>query len=79
MKVVERNGIYYEKYPQDVKRVRNVLKYLDSNKVSTPNGGNLTVNRFLQLGIKFGMRAGIDEVHGKSELERVGVDTCRGF
>ncbi|EJD03345.1 alpha/beta-hydrolase [Fomitiporia mediterranea MF3/22] len=62
-RVAQRNKIYYEKYPQDIMRVRNILSYLESNEVTLPNGGRLSVNRWLQLGIKFGMENGIDEVH----------------
>jgi pimeloyl-ACP methyl ester carboxylesterase len=62
-KVYERNVLYYQKYPADVKRVRNILRHLDLNKVILPNGGNLTPNRFLHLGLEFGMHGGIDRIH----------------
>ncbi|KAF8166850.1 alpha/beta-hydrolase [Pholiota molesta] len=62
-KVYERNALYYEKYPNDVKRVREILRHLDVNKVVLPNGGNLSANRFLHLGLNFGMHGGIDRVH----------------
>lgn len=73
-KVYERNALYYEKYPADVKRVRlvfiqwtglclyllcyqvrDILRHLEKNPITLPNGGTLTVNRFLQLGLDFGM------------------------
>lgn len=53
-KVKERNRIYYKKYPNDIKRVRTILKHLSSKEVSLPNGGHLTPRRFLQLGLAFG-------------------------
>ncbi|KAJ6589968.1 alpha/beta-hydrolase [Mycena vulgaris] len=59
----KRNEIYYQKYPQDVKRVRNILAYLEENKVILPNGGQLTVSRWLQLGIQLGAAGGIDQIH----------------
>ncbi|KAJ3829626.1 alpha/beta-hydrolase [Lentinula raphanica] len=62
-KVTHRNKIYYEKYPEDVRRVRDIARYLEGNAVVLPNGGNLTVRRFQQLGIDFGMSGGIDRVH----------------
>ncbi|TRM58589.1 Alpha/Beta hydrolase protein [Schizophyllum amplum] len=62
-RVVERNKIYYEKYPQDIKRVRVILRYLETNTVTLPNGGRLSVKRFQMLGIGFGMKGGIDDVH----------------
>ncbi|KAG6842433.1 hypothetical protein C0991_007563 [Blastosporella zonata] len=58
-----RNAVYYEKYPGDVKRVRDILAYLECHQVKLPNGGNLTPSRFLQLGLKFGNAGGIDWVH----------------
>ncbi|KAF8900263.1 alpha/beta-hydrolase [Gymnopilus junonius] len=62
-KVYERNVLYYQKYPGDVKRVRDILRHLDSNQVVLPNGGYLSPTRFLQLGLEFGMHGGIDRVH----------------
>jgi len=59
----KRNEIYYRKYPQDVKRVRDILTYLEANEVILPNSGQLTVNRWLHLGVRFGMTGGIDHVH----------------
>ncbi|KAJ7048675.1 alpha/beta-hydrolase [Mycena amicta] len=61
--VLERNKVFYEKYPRDIQRVRQILNYLDSNKVRLPNGGLLSPSRWLQLGIDFGMHGGIDRVH----------------
>lgn len=53
-KVKERNETYYKKYPQDIKRVRDILKHLKENEVILPNSGHLTPRRFLQLGLAFG-------------------------
>ncbi|KAF5384481.1 hypothetical protein D9757_006453 [Collybiopsis confluens] len=58
--VVKRNKIYYAKYPKDV---RDIAAYLEANSVILPGGGHLTVSRFQQLGIDFGMAGGIDRVH----------------
>ncbi|KAL5484904.1 hypothetical protein ACEPAI_7546 [Sanghuangporus weigelae] len=62
-RVASRNKIYYEKYTQNIQRIRNILAYLENNDVVLPNGGRLSVSRWLQLGMKFGMTNGIDEVH----------------
>ncbi|KAG6919040.1 hypothetical protein DXG01_009750 [Tephrocybe rancida] len=62
-RVLARNAVYYEKYPGDIKRVRDILAYIDANRVTLPNGGTLTPSRFLQLGLKFGGSGGIDAVH----------------
>ncbi|KAG2141327.1 alpha/beta-hydrolase [Suillus clintonianus] len=63
VKVEERNKVYYGKYPKDVQNVRRILSFLASNNVVLPNGGNLTVSRWLQLGMQFGSHGGIDRVH----------------
>ncbi|KAF8589754.1 alpha/beta-hydrolase [Ramaria rubella] len=62
-RVVKRNLVYYEKYPQDVKRVRAILAHLDTHAVTVPNGGNLTPRRWLHLGLEFGGHGGIERIH----------------
>ncbi|KAK1217229.1 hypothetical protein PQX77_020119 [Marasmius sp. AFHP31] len=62
-KVITRNHRYYEKYPRDVRRIRDIVAHLESNNVELPNGGRLTVNRWQGLGIEFGFAGGIDRVH----------------
>ncbi|KAJ6104943.1 Proline iminopeptidase [Penicillium sp. IBT 16267x] len=52
-KVLDRNTAYYAKYPEDVERVKTIMKYLTANKVALPSGW-LTPARFQQLGILFG-------------------------
>lgn len=59
----ERNIHYYNKYTQDVSRVKNILQYLHENKVDLPNGGILSVERFQQLGLNFGANGGTDSIH----------------
>ncbi|KAJ5927777.1 Proline iminopeptidase [Penicillium verhagenii] len=61
-KVLERNIVYYDKYPEDAERVKTIMKYLAANKVALPSGW-LTPARFQQLGIMFGFHGGIDSVH----------------
>ncbi|KAF8918203.1 alpha/beta-hydrolase [Mucidula mucida] len=62
-RVIKRNKIYYEKYPQDIKRVRDIMSYLEANEVKVTNGGRLSPNRWQHLGMDFGMHNGIDRVH----------------
>lgn len=54
LKVKSRNKVYYEKYPRDIKRVRDIMKYLENNEVFMPSEGMLTPERFLSLGLAFG-------------------------
>jgi pimeloyl-ACP methyl ester carboxylesterase len=59
VRVMKRNGEYYEKYPEDVERVKRVVKFLRRVTVRVQGGeGFLGARRFLQLGISFG-------AHGK--------------
>ncbi|KAJ1675540.1 hypothetical protein EV182_001072 [Spiromyces aspiralis] len=62
-RMISRNQQYYGKYPQDVERIRKIIKYLDQNEVLLPNGGRLSPRRFQQLGLEFGFAGGFDTVH----------------
>ena len=60
--------MYYTKYPQDIERVKEIAKYLGENEVRLSNGGTLTIDRFRDLGISFGMHGGIDGIHSKYNI-----------
>lgn len=62
-RTAERNAHYYRKYPQDEARVRDICGYLQKNRVDLPNGGVLSVERFQQLGLRFGGSGGTDGLH----------------
>lgn len=62
-RVIDRNRRYYERYPQDVERVRAIARALAKDDVKLPNGERLTARRFRQLGIEFGMSDGFERVH----------------
>ncbi|RAH67180.1 proline iminopeptidase [Aspergillus aculeatinus CBS 121060] len=61
-KMIERNQAYYAKFPEDAKRVKSIVEYLKENEVALPSG-KLTIHRFQQLGIAFGMHGGLDSIH----------------
>lgn len=53
VKLTERNRAYYEKYPEDIVRVRKILDFLvrfGDGKIKLPSEGNLTRRRFLAMG-----------------------------
>ncbi|KAI7890084.1 Alpha/Beta hydrolase protein [Mucor mucedo] len=88
-RLLKKNKLYYKKFPQDVARVRQIHKYLSENKVDLPNGGRLSVRRFLLLGISFGGSGGYDTLHqivqsASHDLDRIGklsyrtLDTIQG-
>ena len=62
-RVIAKNRAYYERYPDDVQRVREIVAHLAEHDVQLPGGGRLTVQRFLQLGLSFGMSDGYESVH----------------
>jgi pimeloyl-ACP methyl ester carboxylesterase len=62
-RVIAKNRAYYARYPDDVARVRDIARHLAENDVQLPGGGRLTVQRFLQLGLAFGMSDGYEAVH----------------
>lgn len=75
-RVAEKNRRYYERYPQDVERVREIARHLATHDVRMPGGGRLTVERFQQLGLQFGMSDGFEMIHYL--LEEAFVDVAGG-
>jgi pimeloyl-ACP methyl ester carboxylesterase len=62
-RVIAKNRAYYARYPDDVARVRDIVRHLTEHDVSLPGGVRLTAQRFLQLGLAFGMSDGYEAVH----------------
>ena len=62
-RVIDKNRLYYQRYPGDVERVRAIVQHLSDNEVTMPSGGRLTERRFLQLGLQFGMSDGFEAIH----------------
>ncbi len=62
-RVIAKNAAYYARYPDDVARVQELVRYLLTNEVAMPSGGLLTAQRFLQLGLQFGMSDGYEAIH----------------
>ncbi|KAG8630327.1 hypothetical protein KVT40_001946 [Elsinoe batatas] len=80
-RVVERrNEVYYAKFPEDVGRVKSIVRFLGrwgDGKVRLPGGGALTGRLFLTLGIGLGFHGGVDLVHNivlkaSTEIEMFG-------
>lgn len=62
-KVKQRNKVYYQKYTEDIHRVKDIVRYIQKEDVKLPSGGKLSVLRLRQLGIYFGFHGSIDSVH----------------
>jgi pimeloyl-ACP methyl ester carboxylesterase len=68
VRLAERNRAYYERYPHDRRRAREVFDRLDSEDVKLPSGDRLTTRRFRQLGLWLGDSAGFELLHHVLEL-----------
>ncbi|KAL8910567.1 MAG: hypothetical protein Q9171_004149 [Xanthocarpia ochracea] len=78
-KVAERNRSYYDKYSEDIHHVKNIIHYLQTEKVILPSGGIISIARFRQLGIEFGFHGGIDRVHDIILRLATDLDYCGYF
>ena len=67
-RTLDRNRRYYERYPGDRDRVRQLCERLESGEVRLPDGDRLTARRFRQLGALLGMSTGAEELHYIVEL-----------
>lgn len=61
--VIRRNKLYYERYPDDVAHVKEIVSLLEKRDVRFPSGEKLTPRMFRQLGFHFGMSDGFEIVH----------------
>jgi pimeloyl-ACP methyl ester carboxylesterase len=67
-RVAERNRRFYERYPDDRKRVEAIHRKLDAGELVLPGGDVLTPRRFRQLGLWLGMSSGLERLHYTLEL-----------
>jgi pimeloyl-ACP methyl ester carboxylesterase len=82
-RLITQNRRYFERYPNDRSRLRDILKRLDDEDVRLPSGDRLTSRRFRQLGLKLGDSAGFELLHHIFELPFGSLaflhDAARGF
>jgi pimeloyl-ACP methyl ester carboxylesterase len=67
-RLIDRNRRFFERYPDDRARVREILRRLDDENVLLPTGERLTARRFRQLGMWLGDSAGFELLHHVIEL-----------
>jgi len=67
-RLIEKNRAYFERYPHDRARTRELLARLDAEDVRLPSGDRLTARRFRQLGLWLGDSAGFELLHHVLEL-----------
>jgi pimeloyl-ACP methyl ester carboxylesterase len=68
VRLAEKNRAYFERYPDDRKRARDIFRRLDDDDVRLPSGDRLTAGRFRQLGLALGDSAGWETMHHILEL-----------
>jgi hypothetical protein len=61
--VAERNRRYYERYPEDVERVRAIVTHIGERDVQLPASGRFSPRRLQTLGLRLGMSTGYEAVH----------------
>ncbi|MCC7141150.1 MAG: alpha/beta fold hydrolase [Candidatus Eisenbacteria bacterium] len=66
-RVLRRNQRYFERYPADRAAVDEIGRRLGAEDVRLPNGDRLSVRRFQQLGMAFGMSDGFETIHALIE------------
>jgi pimeloyl-ACP methyl ester carboxylesterase len=62
-RMLERNRRYFERYPEDRKRVLDLHARLDAEDVRLPGGDRLTSRRLRQLGSLLGATDGAEHLH----------------
>jgi len=62
-RVMQKNRLYFERYPEDATLAQEIVEYLSGHDVRLPGGGKLTPRRFQQLGMDFGASNGFEHVH----------------
>ena len=62
-RVIGKNQRYYQRYPDDIVRVHDIVHHLQNHEVRLPAGGVLSVRRFQQLGLMLGAGDGFEQLH----------------
>ncbi len=62
-KVIEKNRLYFQRYPEDAAVVNEIVKCLQEEEIYLPSGVRLTDRRFQHLGMFFGGSGGLEAMH----------------
>ena len=61
--VAAKNAEHYERYPEDIERVRQIARHLRDHDVRLPSGRQLTIEAFQSLGNLLGAATGSRQLH----------------
>lgn len=78
LRVLAKNGTYFTDFPRDRARLRGIIDLL-AEPVQLPDGGRLSIERLLALGIAFGRSDGFADVHYLLEQAVSGGELTPGF
>jgi pimeloyl-ACP methyl ester carboxylesterase len=67
-RLFDKNRAYFERYPEDRARAREIFRRLADEDVRLPSGDRLTARRFRQLGLWLGDSEGFEKLHHVLEL-----------
>ena len=67
-RVRDRTRRFYERYPEDRRRVLDLHRRLEDEEIRLPSGDRLTRRRFQQMGSALGMSDGAEKLHYLLEL-----------
>jgi len=67
-RLIDKNRRYFDRYPGDRGRTRDILRRLEDEEMRLPAGDRLTARRFRQLGLWLGDSAGFELLHHVIEL-----------
>ena len=68
VRTLEANRRYFDRYPGDRARVREIERQLEAEDVRLPSGDRLSARRFRQMGMWLGDSAGFELLHHVLEL-----------
>lgn len=87
-KAIERNAVYFRKFPEDAETLQRIGQFLNRQPsqgaagpgVVLPSGGTLTFHRVLTFGYTFGFHGGLDMTHAallrmRTDIELFGLLT----
>ena len=67
-RVIAKSNAYFERYPEDRSRAKEIFRRLEDEDVRLPGGDRLTVERFRLGGLWLGMSDGWEKMHSLLEL-----------
>lgn len=67
-RAIARSNDYFERYPDDRQRARDIFSRLESEDIRLPGGDRLTAERFRLGGLWLGMSDGWEKLHNLLEL-----------